>query len=77
MGLYCIAYKIPGTEGMASFNNLELIKSGEIEEFKKFINNYSRNVDNTYNTKLIEEKYTSKAIAIEFEKLYKKMELLD
>lgn len=77
VGLYCIAYKIPGTEGMASFNNLELIKSGEIEEFKKFINNYSRNVDNTYNTKLIEEKYTSKAIAIEFEKLYKKMDLLD
>jgi len=77
VGLYCIAYKIPGTEGMANFNNLELIKSGEIEEFKKFINNYSRKVDNSYNTKLIEEKYTSKAIAIEFEKLYKEMDLLD
>jgi glycosyltransferase involved in cell wall biosynthesis len=77
VGLYCIAYKIPGTEGMANFNNLELIKLGEIEEFKKFINNYSRNIDNSYNTKLIEEKYTSRAVAIEFEKLYKEMDLLD
>jgi glycosyltransferase involved in cell wall biosynthesis len=77
VGLYCIAYKIPGTEGMSIFNNLELIKSGEIEEFKKFIKSYSGNVDNTYNAKLIEEKYSSKAIATQFEKIYKEMDLLD
>jgi glycosyltransferase involved in cell wall biosynthesis len=77
VGLYCIAYKIPGTEGMGNFNNLELIKSGEIEEFRKFINNYDGIVNNSYNTKLVEENYTSKAIAIQFEKIYKEMDLLD
>ena len=53
VGLYCLAYRIQGTEVMGNFKNLELIPLNQITEFKKHIENFTGDIDNFYNNKMI------------------------
>ena len=40
VGLYCLAYRIQGTEVMEEFDNLELIEMNQIDKFVEYIENY-------------------------------------
>ena len=73
VGLYCIAYRIQGTEVMKEFNNLELIELNQIDKFMKSIEKYEEIIDNSKNRQLIDEFYTSKVVASQFEKIYKEL----
>jgi glycosyltransferase involved in cell wall biosynthesis len=75
VGLYCLAYRIQGTEVMGHFKNLELIPMNQINEFKKYIENFKGDIDNLDNMQLIEESYTSKVVAFQFEQIYKDLEV--
>jgi glycosyltransferase involved in cell wall biosynthesis len=75
VGLYCLAYKIQGTEVMQNFRNLELIPLNQINEFQKYIENFTGVIDNSYNRQLVEKNYTSKVIAFQFEKIYKELDI--
>jgi len=77
VGLHCIAYRIPGTEVMKEFNNLELIELNQIDKFVEAIEKYNEIIDNSNNRQLIEDFYTSKVIASHFEKIYKKLDVLN
>jgi glycosyltransferase involved in cell wall biosynthesis len=77
VGLYCIAYKIQGTEVMREFNNLELIELNQIDKFVKSIEKYEEIIDNSKNRQLIDEFYTSKVVASQFEKIYKELDVLN
>ena len=73
VGLYCLAYKIQGTEIMGNFRNLELIPLNHVNEFKKYIENFTGDIDNSYNIELVEKNYTSKIVASKFKKIYKEL----
>tara|TARA_Y100000389_G_scaffold200676_1_gene241652 strand:+ start:3 stop:1085 length:1083 start_codon:yes stop_codon:yes gene_type:complete len=73
VGLYCLAYNVQGTEVMKEFNNIELIEINQIDKFVKFIENFDGAKDNSRNIKLIEEFYSSKVIASDFERIYKEL----
>jgi glycosyltransferase involved in cell wall biosynthesis len=75
VGLYCLAYRIQGTEVMGNFKNLELIPLNQINEFKKYIENFTGASDNFYNMQLVEKSYTSKVVAFQFEKIYKDLDV--
>jgi glycosyltransferase involved in cell wall biosynthesis len=75
VGLYCLAYRIQGTEVMGNFKNLELIPLNQINEFKKYIDNFTGDIDNFYNMQLVEKSYTSKVVAFQFEKIYKDLDV--
>jgi glycosyltransferase involved in cell wall biosynthesis len=75
VGLYCLAYRIQGTEVMGHFKNLELIPMNQINEFKKCIENFKGDIDNLYNMQLVEESYTSRVVAFQFEKIYKDLDV--
>ena len=77
VGLYCIAYRIQGTEVMKEFNNLELIELNQIDKFMKSIEKYEEIIDNSKNRRLIDEFYTSKVVASQFEKIYKELDVLN
>ena len=77
VGLYCIAYRIQGTEVMKEFNNLELIELNQINKFAESIEKYSKIVDNLKNRQLIDEFYTSRVVASRFEKIYKELDVLN
>ena len=77
VGLYCLAYRIQGTEVMENFKNLELIPLNKINEFKKYIENFTGDIDNSHNMQLVEKKYTSKIVAFQFEKIYKELDVLN
>ncbi len=74
VGLYCLAYKIQGTEVMGNFENLELINLDNTQKFKQYIENYKGVLNNDHNTKLINDLYSSKVVASKFENLYKDLE---
>ena len=73
VGLYCLAYRIQGTEVMENFRNLELIPLNHVNEFKKYIENFTGDIDNSYNIELVEKNYTSKIVASKFKKIYKEL----
>ena len=73
VGLYCIAYRIQGTEVMKEFDNLELIELNQIDKFVESIENYNETNDHSKNRQLIDEFYTSKVIASHFEKIYQRI----
>ena len=73
VGLYCLAYRIQGTEVMENFKNLELIQLNNVNEFKKYIENFTGDIDNSYNMQLVEKNYTSEIVAFKFEKIYKEL----
>ena len=75
VGLYCLAYRIQGTEVMENFTNLELIPLNQINEFKKYIENFTGDIDNSHNVQLVEKNYTSKVVAFQFEKIYKELDV--
>ena len=75
VGLYCLAYRIQGTEVMGHFKNLELIPMNQINEFKKCIENFKGDINNLYNMQLVEESYTSRVVAFQFEKIYKDLDV--
>ena len=75
VGLYCLAYRIQGTEVMENFTNLELIPLNQINEFKKYIENFTGDMDNSHNVQLVEKNYTSKVVAFQFEKIYKELDV--
>ena len=75
VGLYCLAYKIQGTEIMKEFNNLELIELNQIDKFVDYIEKYNGISDNSKNRQLIDEFYTSKVIASHFERIYKELDI--
>ena len=75
VGLYCLAYRIQGTEVMGNFKNLELIPLNQINEFKKYIENFTGDIDNFYNMQLVKKSYTSKVVAFQFEKIYKDLDV--
>ena len=77
VGLYCLAYNVQGTEVMKEFNNIELIEINQVDKFVKFIENFDVAEDNSRNIKLIEEFYTSKVIASQFETIYKELDVLN
>ena len=77
VGLYCLAYKIQGTEVMEDFTNLELIKLNQIDQFAELIKNFNGVADNCKNTELIEQLYSSKEVALRFEKIYQELDVLD
>ena len=72
-GLYCLSYRIPGTEVMEGFDNLDLVKLNQIDELAQLIKKFDRVVDNSKNIKLIEELYSSKVVASRFENIYNKL----
>ena len=75
VGLYCIAYRIQGTEVMKEFNNLELIELNQIDKFVESIEKYNEIIDNSKNRQLIYEFFTSKVVASQFEKIYKELDV--
>jgi glycosyltransferase involved in cell wall biosynthesis len=75
VGLYCIAYRIQGTEVMKDFNNLELIELNQIDKFVDSIEKYNEIIDNSKNRQLIDEFFTSKVVASQFEKIYKELDV--
>ena len=77
VGLYCLAYRIQGTEVMKEFNNLELIELNQIDKFVEYIEKYNEIIDHSKNRQLIDEFYTSKVIASQFEKIYKELDVLN
>ena len=77
VGLYCLAYKIQGTEVMKEFENLELIELNHIEKFVEFIENFNDIDDNSKNIQLTEQFYTSKVVASQFESIYKELGVLN
>ena len=77
VGLYCLAYRIQGTEVMKEFENLELIESNHIDKFVEFIENFNEIDDNSKNIQLTEKLYTSKVIASKFESIYKELSELN
>ena len=77
VGLYCLAYKIQGTEAMKEFENLELIELNHIDKFVEFIENFNKIEDNSKNIQLTEQFYTSKVVASQFESIYKELGVLN
>ena len=77
VGLYCLAYKIQGTEVMKDFENLELIELNHIDKFVEFIENFKEIDNNSKNIQLTEQLYTSKVIASQFESIYKELGVLN
>ena len=75
VGLYCIAYRIQGTEVMKDFNNLELIELNQIDKFVDSIEKYNEIIDNSKNRQLIDEFFTSKVVASQFEEIYKVLDV--
>ena len=73
VGLYCLAYKIQGTEVMKGFDNLELIEPNDIEKFVEFIENFNEIDDNSKNIQLTEQFYSSQVVASQFEIIYKEL----
>ena len=49
VGLYCLAYRIQGTEVMKEFDNLELIEINQIDKFVEYIENYNETNDHSKN----------------------------
>jgi hypothetical protein len=62
---------------MREFNNLELIELNQIDKFMKSIEKYEEIIDNSKNRQLIDEFYTSKVVASQFEKIYKELDVLN
>jgi len=77
VGLYCLAYRIQGTEVMKEFENLELIELNHIEKFVEFIENFNEIDDNSKNIQLTEQFYSSQVVASQFEIIYKELGVLD
>ena len=77
VGLYCLAYRIQGTEVMEGFENLELIELNSIEKFVEFIENFTDIGDNSKNIQLTEQLYSSQVVASQFESIYKELGALD
>ena len=77
VGLYCLAYRIQGTEVMKEFENLELIELNNIDKFVEFIENFNEIDDNSKNIQLTEKLYTSQVVASQFESIYKELGVLD
>ena len=77
VGLYCLAYRIQGTEVMKGFENLELIEVNHIEKFVEFIENFNDIDDNSKNIQLTKQLYTSQVVASQFESIYKDLGVLD
>ena len=76
-GLYCLAYRIQGTEVMKGFDNLELIEPNHIEKFVEFIENFNEIDDNSKNIQLTEQFYSSQVVASQFEIIYKELGVID
>ena len=77
VGLYCLAYRVQGTEVMKEFDNLELIEPNKIDKFVEYINNFNETNDHSKNRKLIDKLYSSKVTASHFERIYKELDLLN
>jgi len=77
VGLYCLAYRIQGTEVMEDFNNLVLIEMNQIDKFVEHIENYNETNNHSKNRQLIDECYSSEVIASHFEKIYKELDIAD
>jgi glycosyltransferase involved in cell wall biosynthesis len=77
VGLYCLAYRVQGTEVMKEFDNLELIEPNKIDKFVEHINNFNETNDHSKNRKLIDKLYSSKVTASHFERIYKELDLLN
>jgi glycosyltransferase involved in cell wall biosynthesis len=77
VGLYCLAYKIQGTEVMKAFENLELIELNHIDKFVEFIENFDEIEDNSKNIQLTEKLYASQVVASQFESIYKELGIVD
>ena len=77
VGLYCLAYRVQGTEVMKEFDNLELIELNKIDRFVEYINNFNETNDHSENRKLIDKLYSSKVTASQFEGIYKELDLLN
>jgi hypothetical protein len=58
---------------MKEFNNLELIELNQIDKFVESIEKYNEIIDNSKNRQLIDEFFTSKVVATQFEKIYKEL----
>jgi glycosyltransferase involved in cell wall biosynthesis len=67
VGLYCLAYRVQGTEVMKEFDN----------KFVEYINNFKETNDHSENRKLIDKLYSSKVTASHFEGIYKELDLLN
>jgi hypothetical protein len=60
---------------MKEFNNLELIELNQIDKFVDSIEKYNEIIDNSKNRQLIDEFFTSKVVASQFEKIYKELDV--
>ena len=60
---------------MKEFNNLELIELNQIDKFVESIEKYNKIIDNSKNRQLIDEFFTSKVVASQFEKIYKELDV--
>ena len=60
---------------MKDFNNLELIELNQIYKFVDSIEKYNEIIDNSKNRQLIDEFFTSKVVASQFEKIYKELDV--
>ena len=49
----------------------------EIDQFAELIKNFNGVADNSKNTELIEQLYSSKEVALRFEKIYQELDVLD
>jgi len=75
VGLYCLAYRIQGTEVMKDFDNLVLIEIDQIDKFVEYIENYNETNNHSKNKQLINKCYSSKVVASHFEKIYKELDI--
>ena len=73
VGLYCIAFKNSGTEFIEDFQNTKIVDSKNLDiinnEIIEILNNNQK--ISLKNREIINEKYSTKNIAISFDKIYK------
>jgi len=77
VGLFCISNNIPGTKWLKGFNNGLLVDNNDLQIMSKIINNFTdysfSKVDAEKNRDIIKNKYSTKIISYQYNKVYENL----
>ena len=78
VGLFCISNNIPGTKWLKRFNNGLLVDNNDLQIMSEIINNFTdysfSKVDAEKNRDIIKNKYSTKIISYQYNKVYENLE---
>ena len=78
VGLFCISNNIPGTKWLKRFNNGLLVDNNDLQIMSKIINNFTdysfSKVNAEKNRDIIKNKYSTKIISYQYNKVYENLE---